>query len=148
LTDPVDDSGGIEFTEFARRQLNAIRVINPSLWARLGQAISDNLIVWSPGEEDKLTIKHLKTVSDDCNHNVYRFKYELHGLTERRWRVFFTLLNLRKPPVRLVLAVVDFKNEQQCYDDPTQAHRIELRKAIDEAVLQGETKKKTKWLTT
>lgn len=106
------------------------------------------LIAWSPGDEDKLIIKHVKTVSDECSHNVYRLKYELHGLIERRWRVFFAFLNLRTPPVRLVLAVVDFESEQQCYDDPAQEHRIEIRQAIDEAIRHGETKKKIKWLST
>ena len=145
-TDPFDEVDGIEFTELAGRQLKAERVSNPSIWARLGTAIRDHLTAWSPGGEDRVTIKHVKSVSDECQHNVYRFKYEIHGLIERRWRVFFVSLDRRTPPVRLVLAVVNFESEHQCYEDPTQPHRIEIRKAIDDAVRRGETKKKRKWL--
>ena len=144
-SDPFDEIEGIKFTEFAGRQLKAIRVSNPSLWARLGQAIADHLTAWSRGDEDKLTIKHVKAVSDACQHNVYRLKYEIHSFA-KRWRVFFVYLSERIPPVRLVLAVVDYESDAQCYDDPAQSHQIEIRKAIEDAVKRGETKKKRKWL--
>ena len=141
-TDPIDKFEGIEFTELAGRQLDAIRVRNPSLFAQLAGAIRANLRTWSPGDEDKMITRHVKSISDECHHNVYRLKYEIHGLSERRWRVFFMFLGLRRPPVRLVLAVVDFIDQQQCYDDPSQAHRVEIRRAVSEAVDRGETKKK------
>jgi hypothetical protein len=142
-TDPFDEFEGIELTEFAGRQLDGIRVINRMFFARLMAAIQNHLSAWSPGDEDpRHPIRHVKSISKECRHNVYRLKYEIHGLTDRRWRVFFALLSHRKPPVRLVLAVVDFVSQDQCYDNPSEKHRIEILKAIDEAVARGDTKRK------
>jgi hypothetical protein len=142
-TDPFDESEGIKYTEFAMRALNGVRVGNPSIAAALMVAIQAHLSAWSPGDEDGDVIRHAVLISKDCCHNVYRLKYERHGpLVERRWRVFFAFLPHRKPPARLVLAVVEFASHHQCYDDPSQPHRIEIRKAINERIARGETTKK------
>lgn len=141
--DPHGESSGIDFTEFAGRKLEVIGLGNPSLLGRLMAAIEANLATWSPGDEHGLAIKHVKSVSSECGHNVFRLKFELHGLVERRWRVFFAFFGSKRP-IRRVLAVVDFVTDEQCYDDPSQQHRAEIRKAIDQAVSSGETVKKRK----
>jgi hypothetical protein len=137
--DVHDEYETIDFTELAGRQLDAIRQSNAALYARILKDIQTHLTSWSPGNEDQLTIKHLRNISNVCQRNVYRLK---SVPTIQKWRVFFTYLDGRKPAVRLVVGVVEYVDQRQCYDDMAQPHVQEIRRRVLEASMRGEFKRR------
>lgn len=136
-SDPHNEFEAIELTEEAGRQLDEIRQEDMALYARIMKEIQDRLAAWSPGDDHRPIIKHVNEISKRCGRPVYRVK---SPPTIQKWRVFFTVLDGKRPPVRLVLAVVEYASEQQCYDDMAQEHMKTIRRRILEAGTRGEFK--------
>lgn len=134
-----DEFEAIDFTEGAARQLDAIRFSESGLYGRILRDIQQHLVAWSPGDEDGRIIKHVRSVSSRCQRKIYRLK---SPPTIQTWRVFFTYLDARRPPVRLVLAVVQYVSEAQCYDDMNQPHMVQIRRDVLDASTRGEFKRR------
>ena len=137
--DAYDEFESIEFSELAGRQLAEISNSDSALYGRILKDIQLHLTAWSPGDEDGNIIKHAARVSRACAQRVYRLK---SPPTIQKWRVFFTFLDGRTPPVRLVMAFVEWMNNEQCYDDMSQPHIGEIRRCVLEAGMKGDYKRR------
>jgi hypothetical protein len=134
-----DEFEPIEFTEAAGRQLDAIRLSDSALFGRILRDIQLHLIAWSPGDEDRVVIKHVRKLSEKCQRKIYRLK---SPPTIQKWRVFFTYLDARRPAVRLVLSVIEYVSEEQCYDDMSQPHAVQIRRDVLAASTRGDFRRK------
>ena len=139
-SDAYDEFGAIDLSEDAGRQLDDIRRVDEALYGRIHQEILLRLTEWSPGDEDGEFIKHVSKLSAKCGgRGIYRLK---SPQAIQKWRVFFTLLDGLRPAKRRVLAVVEFVDQQQCYDDMAQPHLKAIKRHVLDAGTRGYFKRR------
>jgi hypothetical protein len=130
ITEPHDPQEAYEFSKEATHQLEVIAATDNELAGRILTQIEARIATWDPGNEDGDVIRRVASVSRAANFPVYRLKFKPEI---QQWRVFFFLLNARRPPVRLIAELVEFKSEKQCYDNLSEPHMVRIKREILQA---------------
>lgn len=122
-------SESVSLSEFVAAHLDTLSKQTSWRFRNLADSIQEQIETriapWMPTSErgGDGTIKWCEAISLHCNADIYRLKCPELG----EWRLFFFVLDLRKPPSRHVADIVERTSNEQCYNDMGQPHVKRLR---------------------